>query len=211
MSSWEVELSRRSLVHVGNRYGVWSVALLYRAFFDDSSDGLQQKYVIAAGLVGRHAVWTKFQKDWKRVLHEQPRIEWFHTREWKSLSGEFAQFRDPRTWPKPKGREAADTKRNDLRSVVEKSHLMGLGLAVYIPDFKLVRSLDNKHRNTCGPILTKGRCNFWCENLQRLFSRFRESADWGTSAIKSPSFPIAAKKQRHMKGFMAISSRKIRK
>ena len=70
-----------------------------REFIDDSKDGQQKKYVIAAGLLGPEDVWGEFKKEWKRVLSTPPRIEYFHSKEWRSLTGEFLQFRDNLKWP----------------------------------------------------------------------------------------------------------------
>src|ERR1700722_260969 len=79
------------------------IAVLYKMYFDDTADGRQEKYVIAAGLMGQWGVWKKFNIDWRKALRASPKIEWFHSKEWRSLSGEFRQFTDNEKWPKPKG------------------------------------------------------------------------------------------------------------
>src|ERR1035437_10304156 len=97
------------------------LAVLLRTYIDDSKDETQQKYFTAAALVGSHDEWGHFNREWKRVLRISPRIKYFHAKEWRGLDGEFRQFRDPDKWPRPKGGEAADEKRNSPRDVIEKS------------------------------------------------------------------------------------------
>jgi hypothetical protein len=116
--------------------------VLHRVFIDDSSDGTQSKYTIAAGLIGTHKTWNDFERRWKKVLQEHPPIDWFHSKEWRSLTEQFAQFRDDDKWPKPRGSEAATAKREKLKQVIEDSPLVAVGVGVLIPDFKLVRGAD---------------------------------------------------------------------
>jgi hypothetical protein len=116
--------------------------MLYKMFFDDTADGAQDKYVIAAGLMGPWNVWRGFNREWKKALSAAPSIRWFHSKEWRSLTGEFLQFRDPERWPKPKGSEAATRKRDRLKAVIEKALVGGIGVGVLIEDFKIVRDAD---------------------------------------------------------------------
>jgi Protein of unknown function (DUF3800) len=127
------------------------VAVLFRAWFDDSKDGNAERYTLAGGLIGNIKAWRDFEKKWKAVLYAEPRIEWFHTKEWRSLTGQFGKFRDPIKWPTPKGREAADAKRNALRAVIESSSLVAMGVGVLIQDFKKVREADPRAANYFRP------------------------------------------------------------
>jgi hypothetical protein len=120
------------------------IAMLYKTFIDDTADRTQQQYVIAAGLMGGWDVWKKFNRDWRKVLRAKPTIRWFHSKEWRSLTGEFFQFRDANSWPKPKGGEAANAKRERLKHVIEASRVGGIGVGVLVEDFNLVRSADPK-------------------------------------------------------------------
>jgi len=124
----------------GERKG-W-VAVLYRTFLDDSADGKQEKYILAAGLIGRQKQWNDFGGKWKRALKEPPAIRWFHSKEWRSLTGEFHQFRDNAKWPKPTGGQAADAKREKLKQVIADFKLVGIGIGIVIPDYNLVRDCD---------------------------------------------------------------------
>src|SRR5277367_3240267 len=65
-----------------------SVGVLFRSFFDDSADGLREKFVIAGSLLGKHKSWSQFNREWRKALHQYPQIRWFHTKEWRSLTGE---------------------------------------------------------------------------------------------------------------------------
>jgi hypothetical protein len=113
---------------------------LYKVYIEDSADGLQEKYVIAAALIATKQEWHSFSKEWKKLLKRSPSIGYFHTKEWKPLLGEFFQFRDAQRWPTPKGREAANAKRQALRALLEKSGIVAIGIAVLIPAYEKVRA-----------------------------------------------------------------------
>lgn len=114
--------------------------MLTRVFIDDSADGPRKKFVLAAGLLGTHRQWSKFNKQWKAALRISPVIHHWHSKEWRSLSGEFQQFRDPVKWPKPKGGEAADAKRRALVVALEASPIRAVAVAVLVPDYERVRT-----------------------------------------------------------------------
>lgn len=121
--------------------------MLYRFYFDDTADEKQEKYVVAAGLLGRHKTWTKFHDEWKKVLRFAPSIKFFHSKEWRGLDGEFRQFRDPVKWPKPQGGIAANAKREKLKQVIENTELVAIGMGVLVGDFNLVRNADPRAAN----------------------------------------------------------------
>jgi hypothetical protein len=116
--------------------------VLYRMFLDDTADGKAEKYVVAAGLLGRFKDWRKFGERWKTALRLIPSIKFFHSKEWRGLQGEFYQFQDDIEYPKPKGGEAATAKRNALKAVIESTELVAIGTGVLIEDFNLVRNCD---------------------------------------------------------------------
>ena len=116
--------------------------MLFKMFIDDTADQKQEQYVIAAGLMGYWDEWKKFNREWKQVLKANPKIDYFHSKEWRSLTGEFFQFRDSVMWPKPKGGEAANKKRDRLKTVIKNSVVGGIGVGVLIEDFNLVRNVD---------------------------------------------------------------------
>jgi hypothetical protein len=115
------------------------LALLTRVFIDDSADQRKEKFVLAAGLLGTHGEWSRFNKQWKATLHQSPAIRYWHSKEWRSLSGEFAQFRDPVKYPKPEGGKAADRKRSALVNVLEGSPVRAVVVAVLAKDYERMR------------------------------------------------------------------------
>jgi len=115
------------------------IAMLCTAYIDDSSDGKQEKYVIACALIGSQQEWTRVFVLWEDALREDPEIKYFHSKEWRSLSGEFSQFKDVLKWPKPSGGEAANKKRDSLCKILIKSKLRGIAVSAMMPDYKRIR------------------------------------------------------------------------
>jgi hypothetical protein len=116
------------------------LAVLCMAYVDDSSDAKQEEYVIACAVIGSQLEWNRVFILWDEALRKEPAIKYFHSLEWRSLSGEFAQFRDNAKWPKPLGGEAADSKRDLLRQVVAKSELNAILVSTMMPDYERVRA-----------------------------------------------------------------------
>ena len=113
---------------------------LWKAYLDDSSDQRREKFVVAGCLFGSKASWSAFNKEWRKALHSDPCIQYFHGSELRRLEGEFAQFRNPVKWPKPSGSEAANMKRDLLRSVIERQDsLVAFGAGVLVPEYRAVR------------------------------------------------------------------------
>jgi len=98
------------------------LALLFRAFIDDSADRRQKVAVVAGAFVSSHREWGKFSINWKRLLKTHG-IKYFRSTEYYGLSGEFAKFRDPVQFPSPKGREAATRVLTDLERLIQSSKL----------------------------------------------------------------------------------------
>lgn len=126
----------------GDRNG--SAAVLYRLWFDDSKDARSEKYALAGGLIGGGREWRRFEKGWKECLKSSPSIKWFHSKEWRSLTGEFYQFRDGDKWPKPTGGQAANAKRESLKRVIEESGVVAICIAVLIQDYRKIRDADSR-------------------------------------------------------------------
>jgi hypothetical protein len=117
------------------------IAHLWKAFVDDSADQHRRQFVVAGALFGIKSGWSNFNKQWRKALHENPRIEYFHGSELRRLDGEFLQFRDADKWPKPEGGRAANAKRDALRAVVERSSDVVLyGVGVLVPEYERIRS-----------------------------------------------------------------------
>jgi uncharacterized protein DUF3800 len=130
------------------------ISQLWKVYIDDSADAERKKFVVAGCLFGTKTSWSAFNKEWRKTLREQPRIEYFHGKELRRLAGEFAQFRDPVRWPKPAGSEAANRKRDALRSVIERqSGLVAFGVGVLVPEYRRVRATHPRGRTflSCDP------------------------------------------------------------
>ena len=69
------------------------------------------------------------------VLKRPPAIKYFHQKEFVRRSGEFEQFTDRAKWPRGTGRDAANSKRDLLRNVLEGSPILAIGIAILISDY----------------------------------------------------------------------------
>jgi hypothetical protein len=118
------------------------VVVLARAYIDDSADGTRQKYVIATAVIGNLGQWRRLDRKWKAVLRADPGIAYFHSKEWRSLTGEFKQFTDKAKWPKPLGGEAANAKRDALLECLEHSTMIAIAIAILIPEYNQIRATD---------------------------------------------------------------------
>jgi hypothetical protein len=123
---------------------------LWRVCIDDTADERKEGYVIAAALIAKVPTWQAFHRKWNQTLRQNPRIDWYHGKEFATLDGQFRQFRNPIKWPKPSGSEAATAKRNDLISLIESSDLIGCGVGVRIPDYKEVRATHPRAKTFLG-------------------------------------------------------------
>jgi hypothetical protein len=61
-----------------------SVAVL-RAFIDDSGSDRNSPWYVLAGYIGTIEGWGRFDAQWSRVLHQDPRVEYFKSSEAESL------------------------------------------------------------------------------------------------------------------------------
>jgi len=111
----------------------------WKVFIDDSADQHKKDFVVAGIFVGRMPHWAKFQKEWNQTLRKPPRIKHFHGKEWRTLNGEFRQFRDDKLWPDRSGGIAANAKRDALHEVINNSNIVGFGIGVYIENYERVR------------------------------------------------------------------------
>jgi hypothetical protein len=116
------------------------VSPAWKVYIDDSADQHRKKYVLAGALVGRKADWHTFEKRWNKALSSAPAIPYFHGMDLRRLEGAFAQFRDEIAWPRPTGSAAANAKRDKLRSLIEESPLVAIGVGVLVPDYEKVKA-----------------------------------------------------------------------
>jgi hypothetical protein len=118
---------------------------LWNVFVDDSADQHRRKFIVAGALFGSKSAWSSFNKQWRKCLHANPRIEYFHGSELRRLDGQFLQFRDPGKWPKPSGGIAANAKRDSLRQVIDGSVGLALyGVGILVPEYEHVRNSHPK-------------------------------------------------------------------
>jgi len=141
---------RECSVEVADLFGLRKrdfILHLWKAFVDDSADEKREKFVVAGCLFGAKASWSAFNKEWRKALHAEPRIEHFHGKELRRLEGQFGQFRDPVRWPKPTGSGVANKKRDLLRCVIEhQSSLVAFGCGVLVPEYHAVRNSHPRGR-----------------------------------------------------------------
>jgi hypothetical protein len=62
-----------------------------QAFIDDSGRGQDPAFVLA-GWIASPEKWAEFSDEWKRILHESPRIEFFKMHEAWCLKGQFSDW-----------------------------------------------------------------------------------------------------------------------
>jgi hypothetical protein len=109
---------------------------------DESSDRLQRKVFVVAGYLARQEEWTEIERYWMRRLEQEsdPRpMKYFSTSECMYLTGEFRRFRDPKKYPKPSGRIAANSIKDDLQGILKSSRAIGFALGVNLKDYRSVR------------------------------------------------------------------------
>jgi hypothetical protein len=114
------------------------LAVLWRASIDDSADRDRKKVVISACLLGDCDQWRSLVRPWKAKLAEN-QLDYFKSSECIALSEQFRRFRSELSYPKPKGREAADKIRNDLDQIIKNSEVVGIGVIVPIAAFDKIR------------------------------------------------------------------------
>ncbi len=140
------------------------LAVLYRTFIDDSADERREDVVTAGAVFATQGLWNIVRREWTKRLQRDDvgyfhsdDVGYFHSTDYYSLKGEFFRYRDSTKYPKPKGSEAAKALRDDLEAILQKSHVIGMGVAIPI---KLYNQLPS-YRSRCGP-QTFARCICVC-------------------------------------------------
>src|SRR6202043_1917909 len=93
------------------------LCMVYNCFLDDSKDQKQERMIVSAGFFGVAKAWAQFRIAWNACLKRHG-IKYFKTSEWRMLNGEFAKFKGS-NYPKPIGKQAANTIRDELRNILE--------------------------------------------------------------------------------------------
>ena len=100
------------------------MCVLSRAYIDDSQDGKLKHFVNMTAVLGTARSWTKLDREWRKWLHVKPRIDYYKSREWRNLDGQFEQFR---LLPMGEGRIAANAKRETLIKILGGHKKSGIG------------------------------------------------------------------------------------
>jgi hypothetical protein len=116
-----------------------SLAVLYRAFIDDSADKKRDAVVISGALIGSATDWQTLTARWKNRL-QQDNFAYFKSSECNWLEGQFAKFRDPIKYPSPTGRDAAETIRTDLEEIIRTSPVKGIGVVIPVDVYRKMYS-----------------------------------------------------------------------
>lgn len=109
---------------------------------DESTDKERRHVFVVAGYIARQREWTEIERKWKLRLekeNEPSPMKYFKTSECQRLSGEFTRFRDKTKYPQPQGRIAANKVRDDLLQILKSSAAAGIGLGVFLKDYKNIR------------------------------------------------------------------------
>ena len=79
------------------RRGRWLLsALSLLSFFGDESGSHRDPdgTFVLSGYLGRDDTWNAFSDNWEKALHQPPRIEFFHMREYIKLEGQFERLNE---------------------------------------------------------------------------------------------------------------------
>jgi hypothetical protein len=117
------------------------MAFLFSSF-DESADKHREHVFVVAGWLGYQSEWWDIESKWVRRLEREDNpdpMKYYSDKEWRSLTGQFARFRDPNKYPRPKGRDAANKIRDDLSAILRTSPIAGFGLGILLKDYRAVR------------------------------------------------------------------------
>lgn len=115
--------------------------MLFKVYLDESSDERQQKAAAVGGFIGEVKQWKGFSLKWFKRLARN-KIDYFHSSEYYSLTGQFEQFKDPIKYPKPAGSLAAKAVLESLESLIQKTELVGVGICIFMDDWKAAIKSD---------------------------------------------------------------------
>jgi hypothetical protein len=102
------------------------LAMLFKAFIDDSADQNRERVIIAGAIMGNERSWTPFYKPWRERLKADG-LEYYKDSHCRTLNGQFHKFRD---LPGNEGRKRADSVRNDLDAIIKSMPLITLGASL---------------------------------------------------------------------------------
>lgn len=109
--------------------------MIYHCYLDDSADANEKRMMVCGGLVGKREEWLGFSRLWNARL-AQNELQYFKSSECRMLQGEFSKYHTA-DYPPPKGREAANSVREDLKSLIRDYDGIGwFGICLPIEDWK---------------------------------------------------------------------------
>jgi hypothetical protein len=105
---------------------------------DESADRLQKHAYTVAALLTTQENWFKIERAWNKRLAKEG-LAYFKTSEYRGLKGQFSKFRDPKLYPPPAGRKAAQEILFDLELILKSEDLIGLCVALNLSDYRRIR------------------------------------------------------------------------
>jgi len=127
-----------------------------RAYCDESEDGKQRVYALAA-YVGRDREWTRLSRAWRnRNLRDS--VQCFHAADCEGGYGEFKALE----------KEERRQLKSDLIGIVNKSRVAGFAVGIYVEDYLSVRESSSKAK----AFLHKSPYLLGFQSLITLASRF---------------------------------------
>ncbi len=70
-----------------------AVMVMFKAYFDDSSNDECDKVLVLAGCIQSYKAWATFSLAWEAALAQSPIIKHFHMGEARRLEGEFVRWK----------------------------------------------------------------------------------------------------------------------
>jgi hypothetical protein len=118
-----------------------TLAVVFHAFLDDSSDRDQSKVIVSASFIGTQQQWSKLRVAWSKRLKEDG-LAYFKASDYWRLTGEFSKYRSDSKYPRPAGRIAAEAVRDDLEKIVKESGVGGIAMVIPVPVFTEVLAMS---------------------------------------------------------------------
>lgn len=113
--------------------------MLAKMYIDDSKDGLQKVAIVSAGLFGAKEQWDSLWGSWSNRLRKDG-LAYFKYSHCKNLHGEFEKFRTMGS-SLSAGKSAAMLVKDDLKAIIVQSGVVGIGVAIAMPDWNELRGL----------------------------------------------------------------------
>jgi hypothetical protein len=103
------------------------VAMLHRAYIDDSADRDRRKVVVSGAILGVGDDWAKLIKPWRARLAQEG-LDYFKSSECQGLRKKWEKFKAMEN-----GRALADKVRDDFDEIIRNSPVVTLGVVMPVP------------------------------------------------------------------------------